>query len=331
MGDPLVSIMIPSFNQAAYIDEAIASVLAQDYEPLEVVVSDDGSTDGTAERVRAWAAREPHRVVALTGAHIGMPANWNRGLGACRGRYVALQGGDDVFLPGKVRRQVEWFESNPARVMSGHVVDAFDSDTGRQLYLGGDHLSRAEGRGARRFVERLQAFPSNSLMVRAAAIPAQRFDERIAAVCDFKFQVDVLAGGGTYGFLSDLLSRYRVHAGSISQQSLRSTQVHRQYFDGFDRSLALIEEADPSLAAACRTARARLLFGEARWRQQRGDVTVARVYFRAAIRHSPIRLGLRGVLGLAMTGVSRAAQDRADRALAAAKARWRVRRRQSSR
>src|SRR5262245_5236516 len=129
--EPLVSVCLPAYNQAAYIDEAIASAVHQDYDNLEVICGDDGSTDGTAERIGAWAERYPRRVVPLLGSHVGMTGNCNRIFARLRGKYVISHAGDDVFLPGKVRTQVDWLEEDERRVMCGHAAEAFDGENGR--------------------------------------------------------------------------------------------------------------------------------------------------------------------------------------------------------
>ncbi len=105
----LVSVIIPVFNGERYLAAAIESVLAQDYQPLELLVVDDGSTDGTP----AIGQRYP---VArwLLQANQGHGVAKNTGLAAARGEFVAFLDYDDIWRPDKVRRQVEQFQSDPA-------------------------------------------------------------------------------------------------------------------------------------------------------------------------------------------------------------------------
>jgi glycosyltransferase involved in cell wall biosynthesis len=315
--EPLVSVFVPTYNHVAYIDEAIGSAVEQDYGNLQVVVGDDGSTDGTAEKVRAWATRYPQRVVALVGGpHLGITGNCNRALGACRGRYIAFHAGDDVFLPGKVRKQVEWLEADGSRVLCGHAVESFDWESGRTLDVSTRSMKLHTGRGARRLIERFGIFAGVSIMARASAIPPSGCDERIPVVSDFKLHIDILAGGGAYGYVDGVLARSRVHPQSISQRSRHDPEIHRQYFEGFALTLALVESAHPSLAGPCRRARGRLFFSEARWRQQHGEGRAARAYFRAALREDPGRLTAKALAGLLLTLGPEAAQRRFDRLVA---------------
>src|SRR5438128_463489 len=89
--NPLVSVIVPTYNQLDFIAEALDSVLEQDYENLQIVVGDDGSTDGTVEIIRQFAKRYPRRLIPLDGLpHLGITANCNRCLRACNGKYIAF-------------------------------------------------------------------------------------------------------------------------------------------------------------------------------------------------------------------------------------------------
>jgi glycosyltransferase involved in cell wall biosynthesis len=296
---------MPTFNHAPFIDHAIRSAVEQDYPNLEVVVGDDGSTDGTREKVDDWALRYPGRVVACEGGRLGLVANHNRVLHACRGKYLAHISGDDLFLPGflpgKIARQVAWMEEDDERVMCGHDVEAFDSDSGATLYSTHDTIPLTTGRGAERFVRRMQLMPGISCFIRKSAVPPGGYDERVGVVSDFKYLADVLSGGGKYGFIDGVFARYRVHRDAVSQRSLREDAVARQYLEGFLTAFALLEAEHPALIAACREGRARVFFAEGRRRQKRGEMEAARAFFAQALRERPGLFAAKSVAGLALT------------------------------
>lgn len=91
------SVIIICYNQETSVARAIESVLSQDYRDVEVVVSDDGSTDGTRGIVAGYARRGLVRDVS-PGGHLGIPANYFHALSCCRGRYIADCAGDDAWI-----------------------------------------------------------------------------------------------------------------------------------------------------------------------------------------------------------------------------------------
>lgn len=107
---PLVSVIIPTFNSRRWIREAIDSVLEQTWRSLEVIVVDDGSTDGTGEMLQAEYGTAIRYIFQ---ANKGLPAARNAGLRIARGRYVQFLDADDVLLPEKIELQVTMLEGNP--------------------------------------------------------------------------------------------------------------------------------------------------------------------------------------------------------------------------
>lgn len=106
---PTVSVVIPTYNTAAFVGRALDSVLAQSWADHEVLVVDDGSTDGTAAVLAAYG----ERVRVLAQANAGPAAARNLGLRQARGRYVAFLDADDWWLPAKLVRQVELLDARP--------------------------------------------------------------------------------------------------------------------------------------------------------------------------------------------------------------------------
>ena len=111
---PLISILIDTYNYGRYVEEAIESVLAQNFpvDEREILVVDDGSTDDTAERVRRFGSainyfRKPNG---------GQASAFNFGLRRARGKYIALLDADDYWLPGKLSRIAEEFEKHADEV-----------------------------------------------------------------------------------------------------------------------------------------------------------------------------------------------------------------------
>jgi glycosyltransferase involved in cell wall biosynthesis len=105
---PLVSVIIPVRDMDRYLAEALRSVLAQDYRPIEVIVVDDGSTDDSA----GVAASFPG-VICLRQARQGVPTARNLGIARAGGTFVAFQDADDIWKPSKLTVQMEWMLKHP--------------------------------------------------------------------------------------------------------------------------------------------------------------------------------------------------------------------------
>jgi glycosyltransferase involved in cell wall biosynthesis len=283
MPRPLVSVHVVTYNQRDFIGDAIESALAQDYPNLEVVVSDDASTDGTDDTVREYARRYPTRVVAVTGeTNLGISGNSNRCLRRCSGEYVAFLAGDDLMLPGKITAQIGWFEADPARVLCAHDMEHFESRTGRRLSLHSAISRPRAGRGVAAFLRAGCFAATSSVMVRAAAIPSRGFDERIRVHSDWKFAADCLVQGGEFGHLPDVFGRYRRH------ETNATARFSGLLWDEIHLGLALLEAERPELVSACKTARAYAYYQRAVALLQQGHANDARHAIRNAWRYDPL-------------------------------------------
>ncbi len=124
MNAPRVSILIPTYNRADLIGAAVDSVLAQTFQDFEIIVVDDGSTDGTADVL----ARYGERVQYLRIEHAGPAPARNAGFRAARGEYVCILDSDDLYYPHKLALQVAHLDAHPDTVMVYTDFSAFDCD-----------------------------------------------------------------------------------------------------------------------------------------------------------------------------------------------------------
>jgi glycosyltransferase involved in cell wall biosynthesis len=107
---PLVSIVTPSFNQAAYIEDTLNSVFVQDYANIEYIVIDGGSTDGSAELIKKHAARLAYWV---SEPDAGQADAINKGFARAKGKYFAWINADDRMMPNMISSAVTFLEANP--------------------------------------------------------------------------------------------------------------------------------------------------------------------------------------------------------------------------
>jgi glycosyltransferase involved in cell wall biosynthesis len=111
-GDALVSVCIPTFNRARFIESALDSALAQTYQPLEVIVVDDASQDDTVERVRAYD--DPRIRLWVNRRQVGQSENRNRTIARAHGQLIKFLDSDDELAPDCVERMVELFAQDSA-------------------------------------------------------------------------------------------------------------------------------------------------------------------------------------------------------------------------
>lgn len=277
--EPLVSLLIVSYNQQDYIHEAIDSALAQTYSNFELIVADDGSTDATPDIIRSYAAAYPGKIISvLNETNRGITANSNSGLRKASGKYFTNFGGDDTIEPTKLRDQVACLEADPDLVLCAHQVEVFYDDGQRSPHLlaglltagsGPDQLLRHGGLGAL------------SVMARMDAIPEHGFESSLPMISDYMFWAEVLAGGGKYVVLPSMLGRYRQHSSNITRDPTKYVnEVHAYY--------TLFEQRYPLYRDSCRYGLVRhalydpgvALLGLDRPRE-------ASTYFRRAVCHDP--------------------------------------------
>jgi glycosyltransferase involved in cell wall biosynthesis len=123
---PRVSIIIPTYNRANFLGEAVASALGQDYRQIEVIVIDDGSTDDTKKVLETF---KDQRLVCTHQENAGRSRARNRAIAMARGQYITFLDSDDYYLPSKVGTQVAFLDANPQFGMV--YMSAFCVDDGR--------------------------------------------------------------------------------------------------------------------------------------------------------------------------------------------------------
>ena len=247
-----VSILIISYHQEDFIAEALRSALDQGSD-VEIVVADDHSADGTCDVVEEIAHTSAAHIRLIRGEHnVGITANCNRGLASCRGDLVAMLGGDDVMLPGKIAAQRDWMAASTRRVLCGHDADNFDNQTGATLYLESELVRfEPELTGAAGLCRGETFYSGSSAMLRRSAMPARGFDERLPMVSDRKLYIDTVGREGVHGVVPGVWTRYRHHARNVSHTR------RKQMFDDLSETYRLVAAEQPWFARECELGLAR--------------------------------------------------------------------------
>jgi len=129
----LVSVILPCFNVAETLDEALESLVQQTLVDFDIVAVDDGSTDSTLEILENWAEKD-NRIKVISSQHQGVIGAANLGLSKCNAPYIARMDADDRAHPDRLAAQLTYFENNPGTAVVGSLVRAFSEDGVREGY-----------------------------------------------------------------------------------------------------------------------------------------------------------------------------------------------------
>ncbi len=247
----LVSVIIPCYNRDDYIVETVQSVLNQTWLNIELIVVDDGCTDGSRALLESFGDRltileHPGRV------NRGQSASINLGLRQCHGAYVAILDSDDLFMPTKLEKQVRFLEQNPGIGLVYANALYIDAE-GNKLYprYGKGHLPPDDP--CQVLLDCCFNVPSNSLVRKSLYEKVGFLDETLRAAQDHDLAIR-LAEAAPVGYIDEILWCYRRHGGSIS-----STRAKLRWQNGFI-ILAAACRRYPYPAAVCRKRRAVLHF-----------------------------------------------------------------------
>lgn len=223
---PLVSVAIITYNQKEFLRECIESCLNQDYQNFEIVVADDGSSDGTHEMLLGYEDKYPSIFkLILSVENKGITANSNSAHFACSGKYIAWMGGDDLMMPGKLSKQVKFMEENLYCSISYHDHIVFDSFSGKDLCLSSEKTKPREG-GLEVLVKYGCFNGGSSTMVRRSSTPVHGFDSRLIYSSDWLYWIQTLEGGGNILHIKEILGKYRVHGNNITKKNTNLSQAN---------------------------------------------------------------------------------------------------------
>lgn len=209
-----VSIIIPCFNARPWIHDTLRSVVAQRIENLEVIVVDDGSTDGSDEIVR----REFGFVNLVRTANQGASHARNLGTSLATGAFLQYLDADDLLAEGKLRAQIAALVESGADVAYGDWQNLAPSGVG---FAPGQVVARALSQEpALDLFGDFWCPPAAYLFRRGIVERVGRWNERLPVIQDARFALDCALHGGTFIYVKGVMAHYRVHAsGSLSRRS----------------------------------------------------------------------------------------------------------------
>jgi glycosyltransferase involved in cell wall biosynthesis len=207
---PRVSVLMPVFNTARYLQVALESIGNQTFADFELLVVDDGSVDGSTKILESFAARD-RRVRLVTRENLGLIATRNELLGTARGEFIAWMDSDDISLPDRLASELRCFANDPTLVCVGSAAQCIDPE-GNFLNIEhyppthADILVDQQKGGAMRF--------PTTMMRRDAALRVGGFREPFRIGEDFDLLLR-LSEVGRMANLPEILYYYRQHLSSV--------------------------------------------------------------------------------------------------------------------
>lgn len=205
---PRISVLMPAYNSAKYVAEAIESILNQTFTDFEFIIINDGSTDDTARVVREYAARDPRIKFIDNQKNQGLIAVLNQGLDLCTGEYIARMDSDDISLPMRFEKQIKYMDANPDVGILGTAGQNFGANN--DVNYSPEIVDAVE-------LLRGVGFYHPSVMMRRAVLDKYglRYDSNYYLVEDHELWSRALHVTKLRN-LPEVLIKYRVHSNSVS-------------------------------------------------------------------------------------------------------------------
>lgn len=251
MSNPLVSVVVISYNASKTIVETLDSIKAQTYSPLELIIAEDHSTDDTALKCKQWLAENSNRFVKskliINEKNLGVTANVNSGIRASSGKWIKGLG-DDVLLNNAIEKNIAFAEKNDSDIVVSKMLPFMD-ETREPLNIipannyifpttnNDQYMALIKGK--------LNSpsptwFFSKELYNRVGG-----FDERFRLSDDIPFCYKILENGGKFSFLPEITVSYRITSNSLSNNKNQTGEQKRPYFES--RLLVYRELQAPAL------------------------------------------------------------------------------------
>lgn len=216
---PLVSVIVVCYNAAEFIIDTLESVKAQTYKNIEVIVSDDGSKDGTVDIAKAWIEENKQafvRTEIITVDHnTGVSANYNRAVRACEGEWIKNVDGDDLITPNCIQDNISFLESTPeAKIVFSNAI-IFREVKGEKENLGFCITEKKKSFFTLNSKDQYKTLlydnilPSQTCFVKSSLLKSHPYNEHYKALEDAPMWVQLTKDGNRFFYCDSVTALYR--------------------------------------------------------------------------------------------------------------------------
>lgn len=234
--ESLISVVVVTYNSSSFITETLESIKDQRWENIEVIITDDSSTDNTLEICRRWLDLNNNHFkrTEVISSHIntGLSLNCNRGLQSSRGKWVKFIAGDDLLLPSSLENYFRFVDSNNAIKVVISNIKIIGEHAG--FIMIDEKFGRLKARSQLRYILENLGPPlgPSAFFHRETLLSAGGFDERIPMLEDYPLSINLSNLGIRIYHLNDICVAYRMHRNSISNT--------RGFSDSFTNMFSLV-------------------------------------------------------------------------------------------
>ncbi len=230
-----VSVVVKSYNHAPYVHQTIQSVLDQSFQDFEIVVTDDGSTDGTPDIVRNF--QDKRIKLEVLSRNNGISIAMNSVLARANGEYIAILNSDDYALPGRLKRQVTFLDSRPdVSALFGLPLAVDEYGNKSELYndfnrpLSFPDFNRATWLNS--FFFRCNCLCAPTAMIRRSVYESVgNYDPRLTNLQDFDMWIRMLKSGHNISLLPQKFTAFRIRDNAKNMSASRPDSVLRSNFE----------------------------------------------------------------------------------------------------
>jgi glycosyltransferase involved in cell wall biosynthesis len=232
---PRVSVIIPSYNHGKYIAETLNSILVQSFQDIEIVITDDGSTDNTVEEIKKFS--DPRIRLFIFKENQGACVAANNCIRHSKGDYISMLSSDDIFLPDKLEKQVRFLDENKdysAVFSQALIIDEDGTDfeeKGHFYYSIFDQANRTRYEWLNYFFFNGNCLCHPSMLIRAKCYEyLGYYNPRFAQLPDFDFYIRLCFRENIF-ILPEKLIKLRIRADGANVSSARSDSLIRHLFE----------------------------------------------------------------------------------------------------
>jgi alpha-1,3-rhamnosyltransferase len=234
---PLVSIIVITYNSSKFVLETLESAKAQTYSNIELIVTDDNSTDNTVEICKKWIEENNHRFIRAnlvsSKTNTGIPANINRGLNIAKGLWIKCIAGDDLFREDCLTELIHYIseQKEDIQVLSAHII-RFSGNSIKNGEIKKNPYTKFCSKDStpmdqyNMLLRTNMVFAATVIMKRDLLLSLNGFDERFILMEDWPLWLKITYAGYKMYYLDKPLVFYRVHDNNLSQTTNQNFLYH---------------------------------------------------------------------------------------------------------